>query len=305
MKIVLFGSGGQVGGELLSRLAGCHELAAYDAESANFVRPADVAALVRALRPDVVVNAAAYTAVDRAETDAIRARVVNAETVAALAEESRRLAALFIHYSTDYVFDGAKAGPYVEDDAPAPLSVYGRTKLEGEQAVSRSGCRHVIFRTSWVYAARGHNFVRTILKLARERDALEVVDDQVGAPTPASLIADVTATFVRRLGTAQPFADGIYHLTPHGETSWCGFARAILATARDLGLSLRCPPERVAPIPTDNYPQPARRPLNSRLCTTKLEKMLGDRLPAWQDGVPAVVKAIVAEHLEQASQQRL
>lgn len=304
MKIALFGRVGQVGGELVPRLTGCGELVAYDAEGANFERPADVAALVRAVRPDVVVNAAAYTAVDRAETEAARARIVNAETVAALAKEIRRLGALLVHYSTDYVFDGTKAGAYVEGDAPAPLSVYGRTKLDGEQAIAGSGCRHWIFRTSWVYAARGHNFVRTMLKLARERDALEVVDDQVGAPTPAALIADVTATFVRRLGNAPSLADGIYHLTPHGETSWCGFARMILATARDLGFSLRCPPERVAAISTTEFPLPARRPLNSRLCTAKLEKMLGEKLPAWQDGVLAVVKAILAQEIEQVRQHR-
>jgi len=304
MKIVLFGRGGQVGGELVPRLSGCGELLAYDAEGANFERPADVAALVRAARPDVVVNAAAYTAVDRAETETALARIVNAETVAALAKEVRRLGALLVHYSTDYVFDGAKAGAYVEDDARAPLSVYGCTKLEGEQAIARSGCRHWIFRTSWVYAAHGRNFVRTMLKLAHERETLQVVDDQVGAPTPAALIADVTTAFVRRLGGAQSPADGIYHLAPHGETSWCGFARMILATARDLGGLLRCPPERVAAISTAEFPLPARRPLNSRLCTAKLEKMLGEKLPAWQDGVPAVVKAIMAEDIEQGRQHR-
>lgn len=304
MKIVLFGSGGQLGGELVPRLVGCGKLAAYDAASANFERPADVAALVRAARPDVIVNAAAFTAVDRAEADAARARVVNAETVAALAEEARVISALFVHYSTDYVFDGKKAGAYVEDDAPAPLSVYGRTKLEGERAITRSGCRHWVFRTSWVYAARGRNFVRTMLKLAREREDLEVVDDQVGAPTPASLIAEVTAEFVRRLGNAQPPVDGIYHLAPHGETSWCGFAQTILTTARGLGAVLRCPPERVAPIPSANYPLPARRPLNSRLCTAKLEETLGERLPAWEDGVLAVVKAIMADDIEQVRQHR-
>jgi dTDP-4-dehydrorhamnose reductase len=295
MKIMLFGRGGQVGGELVPRLPGCGEVAAYGAADANFERPAEVAALVRHARPDVIVNAAAYTAVDRAETDADRARTVNAETVAALADEARRLNAWLVHYSTDYVFDGTKPGPYEEDDPPAPLSVYGRTKLEGERAIVASGCRHWIFRTSWVYAARGHNFVRTMLRLARERDELRVVDDQVGAPTPAALIAEVTTTFLRRLGEARPPATGIYHLAPHGATSWCGFARLILATASDLGITLRCPPDRVLPIATADYPTPARRPANSRLSTAKLEQTLGETLPAWQDGVAATVAAIAAE----------
>ncbi|NCA11345.1 dTDP-4-dehydrorhamnose reductase [bacterium] len=295
MKIVLFGRGGQVGGELMPRLPACGELVAYDVADASFERPDDVAALARAAQADVIVNAAAYTAVDRAETEAEKARIVNAETVAALAAEARRRGAMLVHYSTDYVFDGAKAGPYVEDDPPAPLSVYGRTKLEGEQAIARSGCRHWILRTSWVYAARGHNFVRTMLKLGRERDELRVVDDQVGSPTPAALIADVTAEFVRRLGAGRSPDDGIYHLTPRGETSWHGFTRRILAEARAQGAALRCPPDRVAAIATADYPLPAPRPLNSRLCTAKLEATLGERLPAWEDGVAAVVAAIMAE----------
>jgi dTDP-4-dehydrorhamnose reductase len=304
MKIVLFGRGGQVGGELMPRLPACGDLVAFDVQDASFEKPAEVAALARAARPNVIVNAAAYTAVDRAETEADRARIVNAEAVAALADEARRLGATLVHYSTDYVFDGQKAGPYVEDDPPGPLSAYGRTKLEGEEAVARSGCRHWIFRTSWVYAARGHNFVRTMLKLGRERDELRVVDDQVGAPTPAALIADVTAAFVHRLGAERPPAAGIYHLTPRGETSWCGFTRLILATARDQGLALRCPPERVLPITTADYPLPARRPPNSRLCTAKLEATLGERLPAWEDGVAPVVKAMIAESTEPHEQGR-
>jgi dTDP-4-dehydrorhamnose reductase len=299
MKIVLFGRGGQVGGELVPRLTVCGDVVAWDVEDASFERPDDVAALVRGVRPDVIVNAAAYTAVDRAEAEADRARIVNAETVAVLAEEARRLGAALVHYSTDYVFDGTKAGSYVEDDVPAPLSVYGRTKREGEESIARSGCRHWIFRTSWVYAAQGHNFVRTMLKLGRDRDELRVVDDQVGSPTPAALIADVTTEFVRRLEEGRAPADGLYHLTPRGETSWCGFTRLILATARDQGLELRCPPERVKAIATADYPLPAQRPLNSRLCTAKLESTLGQRLPAWQAGVPAVVAAILGEETEQ------
>jgi dTDP-4-dehydrorhamnose reductase len=295
MKIVLLGTSGQVGGELVPRLAGLGELVACDRASADFTRPETIVALLQRERPQVIVNAVAFTAVDKAESEPDQARLVNATTVAAIAAEAARQDATLVHYSTDYVFDGTKAGPYVETDDPHPLSVYGATKLAGERAVAAAGCRHWIFRTSWVYAARGHNFVRTMLRLARDRDELRIVDDQVGTPTPAALIADVTAAFIGRSGGPTAPAAGTYHLAPHGETTWCGFARHILATARDLGVELRCPPERVAAIATSDYPLPARRPANSRLCTAKLEAALGTRLPEWQDGVAPVVAALAAE----------
>ncbi|MFM7207218.1 MAG: dTDP-4-dehydrorhamnose reductase [Planctomycetaceae bacterium] len=295
MRILLVGTGGQVGRELRGQLAALGDLMALDRAAADLERPAEVVALLHRERPDVIVNAAAYTAVDKAESEPERARLVNATAVGALAETAAALDATLVHYSTDYIYDGTKPGRYVETDEPQPLSVYGRTKLEGEQAVAASGCRHWIFRTTWVYAAHGHNFVRTMLRLGRERDELRVVDDQVGVPTSARLIARVTADCVGRLAGGAAPATGIYHLAPHGETTWCRFARAILAGARDRGAALRCPPERVAAIATADYPLPARRPANSLLDVTKLETALNIRLPGWQDDVAPVVAALMAE----------
>jgi dTDP-4-dehydrorhamnose reductase len=294
MRILLVGKRGQVGSELQGPLAAGGDLVALDRTVADLERPDDVAALVRRERPDVIVNAAAYTAVDKAEAEADRARLVNATAVAALAEVAADLGATLVHYSTDYVFDGTKQGRYVETDAPRPLSVYGRTKREGEEAIAASGCRHWVFRTAWVYAAHGHNFIRTMLRLGRERDELRVVDDQFGVPTSARLIATVTADCIARLAAGSAPPSGIYHLAPRGETTWCRFARAILAEARDRGITLRCPPENVIGIATADYPLPARRPANSLLDTTKLETALSIRLPEWQDDVPSVVAALVA-----------
>jgi len=297
MRILLVGKGGQVGRELQGPLASLGDLVSLDRAAADLERPDDLAALVRRDRPDVIVNAAAYTAVDKAEGEPGKARLVNATAVGALARAAAELGALLVHYSTDYVFDGMQAGRRVETDPTRPLSVYGRTKLEGEEAIAAVGCRHWIFRASWVYAAHGHNFVRTMLRLARERDELRVVDDQFGVPTSAGLIARVTAAAVGRLAAGSAPAHGIYHLVPHGATTWCRFAREVLAAARDCGLPLRCPPERVVAIATAEYPLPARRPANSLLDTTKLETALNMRLPAWQDDVPSVVAALVSEGL--------
>jgi dTDP-4-dehydrorhamnose reductase len=295
MKIVLVGKGGQVGRELVGSLAAMGEVAAFDRAAADLERPDELSALLRREQPDVIVNAAAYTAVDKAESEPDRARLVNATAVGTMAQVAADLGAALVHYSTDYVFDGTKAGRYVETDEPRPLSVYGVTKLEGERAVAASGCRHWVFRTTWVYAAHGHNFVRTMLRLGRERDELRVVDDQFGAPTAARLIAEVTAACIGRLAAGSPPATGVYHLAPHGETTWCRFARTILAAARERGASLRCTPENVVGIGTADYPLPARRPANSRLDTTKLETALNIRLPEWQDDVPAVTAALVAD----------
>lgn len=295
MKIVLVGKGGQVGRELVGSLAAMGEVAAFDRAAADLERPDELSALLRREQPDVIVNAAAYTAVDKAESEPDRARLVNATAVGTMAQVAADLGAALVHYSTDYVFDGTKAGRYVETDEPRPLSVYGATKLEGERAVAASGCRHWVFRTTWVYAAHGHNFVRTMLRLGRERDELRVVDDQFGAPTAARLIAEVTAACIGRLAAGSPPATGVYHLAPHGETTWCRFARTILAAARERGASLRCTPENVVGIGTADYPLPARRPANSRLDTTKLETALNIRLPEWQDDVPAVTAALVAD----------
>ena len=295
MKIVLVGKGGQVGHELLRPLAAIGDVVAFDRAGADLERPDEVAALLLRERPDVIVNAAAYTAVDKAESEPDRARIVNEVAVGALAHAAADLGATLVHYSTDYVFDGTKSGRYVETDEPHPLSVYGATKLGGERAVTAAGCRHWVFRTTWVYAAHGHNFIRTMLRLGRERDSLRVVDDQFGVPTSARLIAEVTAACIGRLATGSPPPSGVYHVAPHGETTWCRFARAILAAAREQGVPLRCPPENVVGIGTADYPLPARRPANSRLDTTKLETALNIRLPEWQDDVPAVVAALVAE----------
>ncbi len=295
MKIVLIGKGGQVGRELVGSLAAIGDVAAFDRAGADLERPDDLSALLRRERPEVVVNAAAYTAVDKAESEPDRARIVNELAVGALAHAAADLGATLVHYSTDYVFDGTNPSRYVETDEPHPLSVYGATKLGGERAVAAAGCRHWVFRTTWVYASHGHNFIRTMLRLGRERDSLRVVDDQFGVPTSARLIAEVTAACIGRLATGSPLASGVYHLAPHGETTWCRFARAILAAAREQGVPLRCPPENVVGIGTADYPLPARRPANSRLDTTKLETALNIRLPEWQDDVPAVVAALVAE----------
>jgi dTDP-4-dehydrorhamnose reductase len=293
--ILLLGRGGQVGRELERSLAPLGPLVACDRAAADLERPEMLRDRIRAVAPDVIVNAAAFTAVDRAETEPAACRRVNAEAVAVVAAEARRLGALLVHYSTDYVFDGTKRGWYEETDTPAPLGVYGATKLEGERAAAMAG-RHLVFRTSWVHAAHGHNFVRTMLRLARDRESLDVVDDQWGAPTAAGLVADVTALAIAR-GRAGTLPHGVYHVVPRGETTWCGFARFILAEARRLGLPLACGPEGVRDIPTASYPTPARRPANSRLATDKIRAALGIELPAWQDGAGQVVAAVVADLL--------
>jgi dTDP-4-dehydrorhamnose reductase len=293
MKIVILGTSGQVGRETGQVLPAVGNVVAFDQNDADFERPGEVVALLARERPDVIVNAAAYTAVDRAESEPDRARLINATTVEAIAQEARRQDALLVHYSTDYVFDGQNPDGYQETDTPGPLSVYGRTKLAGEEAVTASGCRHYTFRTSWVYATHGANFVKTMLRLAAERDELAVVADQRGVPTSASLIAAVTAEFVRR--SALPDASppyGLYHLTPTGCTTWHAFAVLIITAARDLGMALRVTPERIRPLTTAEYPTAARRPANSLLCTTKLASALARPLPNWEDDVLATVAAL-------------
>ena len=296
LKILLLGKDGQVGHELCRTLPALGDVVARDRPEIDFERPADLAALVRREAPDVVVNAAAYTAVDRAETEPDRARLVNADAVAALAAAVGERA-LLVHYSTDYVFDGTHPGSYVETDAPAPLGVYGATKLAGERAAAAAG-RHYVLRTSWVHGVHGANFVRTMLRLAREREELRVVDDQTGAPTSARLLAEVTASLIGRAtrpGSAP--AAGVYHLVPRGHTTWHGFARFILERARSRGLPLRVQPEAVQAIASSAYPTPARRPANSRLDTAKITSALGITLPAWQDDAAPVVDTLADELL--------
>ena len=296
MNLLLLGCNGQVGWELQRALAPLGALTACDFDTpgelrADFREPDSLAALVQRLRPDVIVNAAAHTAVDKAESEPELARTINATAPGVLAREARALGALLVHYSTDYVFDGSGSAPRAEDAPTGPLSVYGRTKLEGEDAVRASGCRHLILRTSWVYAARGGNFARTMLRLAAERDALNVIDDQIGAPTGADLLADVTAHAVRALQAA-PALQGTYHCVAGGETSWFDYARLVIGWARDQGLPVRVPADAVRPIATAAYPTPARRPLNSRLDTARLRAAFGLVLPPWQQGVERMLREI-------------
>lgn len=298
MKILLFGRGGQVGWELQRSLAPLGELVALDFDPAanlgglcgDFSHPAGLAETVRKLAPDVVVNAAAHTAVDKAQSQAELARALNAVAPGVLAAEAARLGAWLVHYSTDYVFDGSGNTPWREDDPKGPLNVYGQTKLEGEQLVA-SNPRHLTLRTSWVYAARGGNFAKTMLKLGQEREALAVIDDQFGAPTSAELLADVTAHMLRA-ALAQPKLAGLYHCAAAGETTWHAYACYVLEQARALGWTLRAGPAQVAPVPSSHYPTPARRPLNSRLNTGKLQAAFGLQLPHWQVQVKRMLEEI-------------
>ncbi len=289
MRILLLGKNGQVGWELQRSLAILGEVVACDFDSmgdlrADFSDPESLGPLIRRVHPDAIVNAAAHTAVDKAETEPNLADAINAIAPGVIGREAAAIDAALIHYSTDYVFDGSGDQPRTEAAVPGPLSVYGRTKLAGEAAVRESGCRHVILRTSWVYAARGHNFIRTMLRLAAERDDLKVIDDQFGAPTGADLLADVTALVLRRL-LVDPGAGGTYHCVAAGETNWHGFARFVIDWARGHGLPVKVAAERILPVPTTEYPTPARRPLNSRLDTTKLRQTFDLVLPPWQHGV--------------------
>ncbi|MGJ7558557.1 dTDP-4-dehydrorhamnose reductase [Variovorax sp. RB3P1] len=293
MKLLLLGKGGQVGWELQRSLAPLGELVALDFDStdfhADFSRPEQLADTVLKVRPDVIVNAAAHTAVDKAESEPEFARKLNATSPGVVAEAAQQIGALMVHYSTDYVFDGSGSTPWKEDDATGPLSVYGQTKLEGEQLVAQHCAKHLIFRTSWVYAARGGNFAKTMLRLAKERDKLTVIDDQFGAPTGAELLADVTAHAIR--ATLQdPTKAGLYHAIAGGETTWHGYARFVLGLAQQAGVELKAGPDAVEAVPTSAFPTPAKRPHNSRLDTTKLQTTFGLRLPPWQDGVARMLR---------------
>lgn len=298
MKILLLGKGGQVGWELQRALAPLGEVVACDFDSAgdlraDFSQPASLRPLLQRVRPGLIVNAAAHTAVDKAEAEPELARAINATAPGVIAEEAASLGATLVHYSTDYVYDGSGSAPRDETAATGPLSVYGRTKLEGEQAIRASGCRHLILRTSWVYAARGGNFARTMLRLAAERESLDVIADQIGAPTGAELLADVSAHALRA-AMAEPDRAGTYHCVAAGETSWHAYARFVIEWARAQGQLLRVAPDAIRAIATRDYPTPAQRPLNSRLSTARLQAAFGLQLPPWQAGVERMLRETLA-----------
>lgn len=296
MKILLFGKNGQVGWELQRSLAPLGELIALNSTSEEFC--GDLTNLIglkrtiRKIAPDVIVNATAYTAVDKAESEPELAHVLNAQAPDILAQEARQLNAWLVHYSTDYVFNGAGNQPYLETDVTDPLNIYGKTKLEGEKNIITSGCSYLIFRTSWVYATNGNNFIKTILRLAQQRDKLEVVNDQVGSPTGAELLADITAYTLFSL-KHKPEVSGLYHLVAGGCTSWYDFARFILEYARYVNFPLKIQSDTLLPITSKDFPLPAKRPLNSRLNTSKLENTFNLILPAWQTGVSRTLTEIL------------
>ena len=296
MKILVFGKNGQVGWELQRSLAPLGELIALNSTSEEFC--GDLTNLIglkrtiRKIAPDVIVNATAYTAVDKAESEPELAHVLNAQAPDILAQEARQLNAWLVHYSTDYVFNGASNQPYLETDVTDPLNIYGKTKLEGEKNIITSGCSYLIFRTSWIYATTGNNFIKTILRLAQQRDKLEVVNDQVGSPTGAELLADITAYTLFSL-KHKPEVSGLYHLVAGGCTSWYDFARFILEYARYVNFPLKIQSDTLLPITSKDFPLPAKRPLNSRLNTSKLENTFNLILPAWQTGVSRTLTEIL------------
>lgn len=296
MKILLLGKGGQVGWELQRSLAPLGELIALDFDSqelcGDLTNLKGIAQTVRTVAPDIIVNAAAHTTVDKAESEPDLVRTINALAVDVLAQEAKRCNAWLIHYSTDYVFDGGGNKPWLETDKTDPLNVYGATKLEGEQLIQQSGCKYLIFRTSWVYGARGGNFAKTMLRLAQERDNLNIINDQIGAPTGADLIADITAHAISTL-QLKPELAGLYHLVAAGETSWYGYASFVIEHARQVGIQLKIAANEIKPVATSAFPTPAKRPLNSRLNTVKLQHAFGLYLPHWQNGVTRMLTEIL------------
>ena len=293
MRILVTGGAGQVGWELRRTLANFGEVVAPARDVLDLAEADSIVAAVRGLRPHLIVNAAAYTAVDKAESEFDRALRINGDAPRILAEEAALTGAALVHYSTDYVFDGTKPEPYLESDAVAPINAYGRTKLAGEQGVMAAGAAHLILRTSWVYGPRGKNFLLTMLKLAKERKELKVVDDQIGAPTSARLIAEAAAAAIARSIVDGRLdldgfraSGGLYHLTAAGRTSWYGFAQAILAGKDGVA--------KLSPIPASDYPTPARRPQNSVLDNSKMEKQFGIRLPDWKVGLNLCLEELCA-----------
>lgn len=296
MKILLLGKSGQVGWELQRSLAPLGEVIALNRHSTDFCGDlgnlAGLTATVQAVRPDVIVNAAAYTAVDKAETESELARAVNAHAPGVLAQEANKLGALLVHYSSDYVFDGSGSHAWLESDETKPLSVYGQTKLDGERLIQAAFSNYLIFRTSWVYSARGGNFVKVMLRLAQERERLTVIDDQWGAPTGAELLADVTAHAIRQV-LKRPQAAGVYHVTSSGETTWNHYAKHVFAHTSRAQSAINLIVKEVVAVPASAFPTLARRPQNSRLDTGKLQTTFGLSLPPWQMGVDRVLDEIL------------
>jgi dTDP-4-dehydrorhamnose reductase len=286
MKILLFGKNGQLGWELQRSLAPLGEVIALDVEDdgGNFADLDGIKQTIHTIAPELIVNAAAYTAVDQAETNVELAHTLNARAPALLAQEAKRSGAWLVHYSTDYVFDGSGENAWLETDIAKPLNVYGKTKLAGDLAIQETGCQHLIFRTSWVYGTHGANFVKTTLRLAQEREQLKIVSDQFGAPTGAELLADVTALCLQQ-ARPRPELSGLYHLAASGVTSWFDYARFVIEFAREAGFHIKLTPEAINPIPSSAYPVPAPRPGNSRLNTSKLQTTFSLTLPPWQSGV--------------------
>lgn len=295
MNILLTGKNGQVGFELQRALAPLGQVHAVDSGDCDLADAQALRALIRRLRPDLIVNPAAYTAVDRAEHDNTLAHAVNAVAPGVMGEEAAALGASVIHYSTDYVFDGRKASPYNEQDPSQPLGAYGRSKRDGERALMQGTPHHLVLRTSWVVGAHGLNFAKTMLRLAAERTELKVVNDQIGAPTSAALIADLTAHLVRRLQTTGPeaFPFGLYHMTASGETSWFDYARFVIGRAQQAGTPLKLTAEDIHAIPTAAYPTASARPMNSRLDTTRFRDTFGLQLPHWQQGLDHILQQIL------------
>ncbi|UDF31506.1 UNVERIFIED_ORG: dTDP-4-dehydrorhamnose reductase [Roseateles sp. XES5] len=294
MRILLTGKNGQVGFELQRALAPLGEVLAVDRSECDLESETSLRNAIRRAEPDIIINPAAYTAVDRAESETERAYAINATAPGIIGAEAARCGALVVHYSTDYVFDGTAVGRYAEDAATGPQGVYGQSKRAGEEALAASGARHLVFRTSWVFGAHGANFAKTMLRLAAERDVLKVVADQVGTPTSAALIADVSTHAIRQAVQDRDSApSGIYHLTAGGETNWHAYACHVIEAARRAGVSIRVAADAIVPITTADYPTPARRPANSRLETAKLRHTFGLALPHWQSGLDHVLQQII------------
>jgi dTDP-4-dehydrorhamnose reductase len=300
-RILVFGRVGQVGWELRHKLACLGQVTAIEFPEVDFSKPDTIRAAVRAVQPAVIINAAAYTAVDKAETDCVLATAINATAPGVIAEEARRLGSIMVHYSTDYVFDGTKPAPYVETDAPNPANVYGKTKLAGDEAIQSVGGDYLILRTSWVYGARGSNFLLTMLRLAQERTELQIVDDQIGSPTTSECIAQATADILSQLlapsAAGLDGRSGIYNFTSSGETTWFGFAKALLTkSAGTYGFTV----PNLIPIKTSDFPRPAQRPANSRLSCQRLKQTFGVTLPPWEDALSLVLETL-AEGASRAS----